>query len=65
MTTDKRIGMGLALIAVIVGLTLAVLHGTQSPDCEALYNEYMNTSSVTQQGVLFERGMDNGCFHYN
>lgn len=62
---DKRIGLALVLIALVVGTLLAVLNGTQSQDCEALYNEYTNTVSMSDRDAIFQTGLDNGCFHYN
>lgn len=65
MSADKKIGLTLALVAVIVGLVLAVVNGTQSPDCEALYNEYTNTVNMHDRDAVFQEGLSNGCFHYN
>ena len=46
-------------------LAIAVWNGTNTPDCEALYNEYSATIDMPTREMLFSEGIDNGCFHYN
>lgn len=62
---DKKVGLVLVLIALAIGTLFAVVNGTQSQDCETLYNEWSNTVDMTQRDALFSKGIDNGCFHYN
>jgi hypothetical protein len=53
------------VLAILVGLVVVVVHGTGTKDCEALYNEYSNTILIARRDALFQKGIDNGCFHYN
>ena len=58
-------------LAIVLGaflftlLCIVVWNGTQSKDCEALYNEYTSTVNMHDRDALFQKGLDNGCFHYN
>jgi hypothetical protein len=61
---------GKAVAFTIIGLLVAILvsivmSGTRSPDCEHLYNEYTSASDMGERANIFEKGIDNGCFHYN
>ena len=57
----------LIFVGTVVGilLTLAVVNGTNSTDCEHLYNEYSATSDMVQRDILWSKGINNGCFHSN
>lgn len=56
------ITVGSALFAL---LAIAVWNGTNTPDCEALYNEFSATVDMPTRDAIFSEGMANGCFHYN
>lgn len=60
-----RIGVVLVLIALAIATLLIVFNGTQSQDCETLYNQWSNTIDMAQRDVLFQTGIDSGCFHYH
>lgn len=71
-TKAQWIAGSLAIVALLaVGIFMVVsalqamypLNGSQ--DCEMLYNEYTSTVDMQQRDVLFSKGIDNGCFHYN
>lgn len=53
------------LIGFLATLTFLVIHNAATPNCESQYNEYMNTVNMHDREVLFQKGLDNGCFHYN
>lgn len=46
-------------------LTLAVVNGTGSNECEALYNEYSSTVEMSSRTNIFDKGVAMGCFHSN
>lgn len=50
--------------AVITLLALAVLNGSNTPDCEHLYEEYSATVDMDLREHLFQDGLANGCFHH-
>ena len=54
-------------VAVILLGTLIALvcSGYKSPECEGLYNQYSSASDMGERANIFEKGIDNGCFHYN
>ena len=61
---------GKALAVTIVGLLVVILisivwNGRLSNDCEALYNQFTSASDMGERANLFEKGVDNGCFHAN
>ena len=64
-------GVGVKTLAITLGsalfvlLAIAVWNGTNTPECEALYNEYSATVDMPTREMLFSEGIDNGCFHYN
>lgn len=51
--------------ALFTLLAIAVWNGTQSPDCEALYNEMTNASNAQLQQAMMNHGYEVGCFHSN
>lgn len=50
-------------IGLLATLTAVVINGTNTPECEALYNEYSATVDMPTRDALFAQGMENGCFH--
>jgi hypothetical protein len=42
-----------------------VWNGRLSNDCEALHNQFTSASDMGERANLFEKGVDNGCFHAN
>ena len=56
------IGVG---IACFILLTLAVVNGTGSNECEALYSEYSSTVEMSMRTNIFDEGVSMGCFHSN
>lgn len=52
-----------SILALLVGLVVIVVQGTSTKDCEALYNQYTSASDMGERANIFEKGMDNGCFH--
>ena len=59
---------GKAFVSVIAILIVAILvtlvvQGTGSKDCEALYNQYTSASDMGERANIFEKGINNGCFH--
>jgi len=66
----KLTNRGKALIAFVVIFAIAWLGytvtTTAAPSkCETLYNQYSNSVLVAQRNHYFQKGIDNGCFHYN
>lgn len=51
--------------ACFILLTLAVVNGTGTPECEALYSEYSSTVEMSMRTNIFDEGIANGCFHSN
>lgn len=51
--------------ACFILLTLAVVNGTGSNECEALYNEYSSTVEMSSRTNIFDKGVAMGCFHSN
>ena len=51
--------------AAFILLTLAVVNGTGSNECEALYSEYSSTVEMSMRTNIFDEGIANGCFHNN
>ena len=60
----KTILIGVGTAAFIL-LTLAVVNGTGSNECEALYSEYSSTVEMSMRTNIFDEGIANGCFHNN
>ncbi len=66
----KLTNRGKAVIVFIVIFAIAfigykVTTTSLPPDCEHLYNEYTNTTTHVERDVLWSKGVNNGCFHYN
>ena len=53
------------LVFAMVSMWHAMFPPSFGPECEALYNEYTETVDMGTREYLFQKGMDNGCFHYN
>jgi hypothetical protein len=51
--------------AAFILLTLAVVNGTGSNECEVLYSEYSSTVEMSMRTNIFDEGIANGCFHNN
>jgi hypothetical protein len=49
----------------VILLTLAVVNGTGTPECEALYSEYSSTVEMSSRTNIFDEGIAMGCFHSN
>lgn len=60
----KVVGIATLALALIL-LIICVIDGTKSQECEALYNQYSSASDMGERANIFEKGIDNGCFHYN
>lgn len=54
-----------SILALLTGLIVIVMNGTSTANCEALYNQYSSASDMGERANIFEKGIDNGCFHYN
>lgn len=54
------IALGSALFTL---LCIAVWNGTNTPDCERMYNEYSNTTDMDLRAAIMHDGYENGCFH--
>lgn len=48
-----------------VSMWNAAFPSSFGPECEALYNQYTETVDMATREVLFSKGFENGCFHYN
>lgn len=67
MTLTNR-GKALIMLvatAIAVFLGYKVITDSMPPKCEALYNQYTSASDMGERANIFEKGMQNGCFHYN
>ena len=67
MTLTNR-GKALIMLvatAIAVFLGYKVITDSMPPKCEALYNQYASASDMGERANIFEKGMQNGCFHYN
>jgi len=56
------------LLAFIVGFILVMLaflvwSNTAPSECEMLANEYSATVSMDAREIIFNEGLDKGCFH--
>ena len=58
-----RTAAAVLFTAIAVLLTIAVLNGMKSPDCERLYDEYSNTVNMDLRAEIMHEGYSNGCFH--
>ena len=54
------------IIALLMAILIAIVwNGRLSDNCEALYNQYSSASDMGERANIFEKGISNGCFHYN
>lgn len=51
--------------AAILTLGIIVWKNSGTQECENLYNEYTNTVDMPTRNMIFEKGLESGCFHYN
>lgn len=65
LTTYGKAFVSTFAIILLGILIVLVWNGTKSPNCEALYNDYMSTADMSQRDVLWSKGINNGCFHTN
>ena len=54
------------LAILMLGILISIVwNGRLSNDCEALHNQFTSASDMGERANLFEKGVDNGCFHAN
>lgn len=60
----RTITVTLAILAALF-LGYVVYNSGGTGECENLYNEYTNTVDMPTRNMIFEKGLESGCFHYN
>ena len=56
------------ILAIVAGFTFVMLailvwSNTAPSECEMLANEYSATVSMDAREIIFNEGLDKGCFH--